>query len=95
MAKKELAKSIKKLYELQNEIEPIAIEDSTNFEEIITPKQNPGITLAIRNKVAYTIARGNDIIKVDPASEHTTSVVGKISKPDVRVGKRATYKLME
>lgn len=96
MAKKELARSIKNLYQLQDKITPIEIEENSNFIQIIMPKRNPGIALAKRNKVVYTVAKGDDIINIDPTSSTVSErVVGRISRPDVKVTKSSTYKLVK
>lgn len=84
--------SAQKMYK-KNLAESVRSEDmelSADFIKIITAKKNPAVEMAKRNGVAYTVARGLDIVEVRGDKSLT---IGRIDKSDIVLSKGTTYKI--
>lgn len=86
MAKKVLAGHLRSLYEGQGSLTVQIVEESPDFAKLISCKQSPGIRLAKKRGIAYTVASGDQVVEID--AQQNTMVVGRISRADVPVQQR-------
>lgn len=88
-SKEQIVSSVKHTRKLQANIHPLEIEVSNTFAQVVIAKNNPAIRQAKNHGIAYTIARGANIIRVHGVN---SSVIGKVAKDDVTLSKGMVYK---
>lgn len=88
-SKAQIVSSVKNTKKLQANINPIEIELSASFAQVVTAKSNPAIRIAKNKGIAYTIASGDNIVRVHGINR---SVVRKVVKEDVTLSKGTVYK---